>query len=378
MSETVSSELSRHPSPPNTTTKQLCSLRASLFRGAVVRYRTSNMFATRAVKGRGSISTSHGQIKILKHSTPDLLTYIQKAVQTGVYRSNEEIEEMNQRLRNSPADLKRVRWNVPRGSKIQDYPKEYEILSLNPPAPFKPRMPVKYQRKMYNKYVRDNRPTDRLARAYLKKLSHTTDTAPTTADEYYRRLLGSNKALKMDSAMGSKSAALSKAYAVAVKQYHVMRTENLSEQEALEKVEELLAMEDSQERTTSRNRAEGFRKKDVSKVEDPIERGVVAFPGAGPVTDVPRQRDAVKDGGNTVKEGSKDELSMLYSENQRSFEGLVKWTKRLQAVPYKQWSVGGSVALDHWIARRVLGLSEETWLELLEGNSPELLGRGRE
>lgn len=343
------------------------------------------MFATRAVKGRGSISTSHGQIKILKHSAPDLLTYIQKAVQTGVYRSNEEIEEMNQRLKDSPADLKRVRWNVPRGSKIQDYPKEYEILSLNPPIPFKPKMPIKYHRKMYNKYVRDNRPTDRLARAYLNKQSHVmTDTAPATAEEYYRRLLGSNKALKMDSAMGGKSAALSKAYAVAVKQYHVMRTENLSEQEAMEKVEELLAMENWQEKSASRNRAEDLRKKNISKVEDPVERGIVAFPGAGPVRDILRQRDEADDGdkGDSKKRkgSARDDtqLSMLYSENQRSFEGLVKWTKRLQAVPYTQWSVGGSVALDHWIARRVLGLSEETWLELLEGDSPELLGRGRE
>jgi hypothetical protein len=40
--------------------------------------------------------------------------------------------------------------------------------------------------------------------------------------------------------------------------------------------------------------------------------------------------------------------------------------------------VGASTALDHWIAKRVLGLSEETWLALLEGDSPELMGRGRE
>lgn len=341
------------------------------------------MFATRAVKGRGSITTNHGQVKILKHSTPDLLTYIQKAVQTGVYRSSEEIEEMNQRLKDSPTDLRRVRWNVSRGSKIQDYPKEYEILSLNPPTPFKPKMPIKYQKKMYNKYVRDNRPTDRLARAYLSKQSNRTESEPATADEYYRRLLGSNKALKMDTAMGSKSATLSKAYAVAVKQYHVMRTENLSEQDALDKVEELLAKEDWQEKATSRRRAEDLRTKNVSNVANAAERGVAAFPGAGQVANHLRKREKSTSAGDkrkNINESGNDDalLSMLYSENQRSFEGMVKWTKRLQAVPYKQWSVGGSVTLDHWIARRVLGISEETWLELLEGDSPELLGRGRE
>ena len=105
--------------------------------------------------GRGTISTSHGQIRILKHATPDLLTYIQKAVQTGVYRSSEEIEEMNQKLKENPSELRRVRWNVQRGSKIQDYPREYEILSLNPPSPFKPKIPVKDQKKIYNKYVQN-------------------------------------------------------------------------------------------------------------------------------------------------------------------------------------------------------------------------------
>jgi hypothetical protein len=186
--------------------------------------------------GRGSVTTSHGQKKILKHATPDLLTYIQKAVQTGVYRSNEEIEEMNQSLKDSPADLRRIRWNVQRGSKIQDYPKEYEILSLNPPAPFKPRMPMKDQKKMYNKYVRENRPMDRLVTNYLNKKNQRASGDPVTADDYYRRLMGSRKAPAIDSAMGSKSSTLAKAYAVAIKQYHVMRTENLSEQEALDKV----------------------------------------------------------------------------------------------------------------------------------------------
>jgi hypothetical protein len=35
-------------------------------------------------------------------------------------------------------------------------------------------------------------------------------------------------------------------------------------------------------------------------------------------------------------------------------------------------------ALDHWIAKQVLGFSEETWLALLEGDSPNLMGGGRD
>lgn len=91
------------------------------------------MQATRIAMGRGSISTSHGQSRILKHATPDLLTYIQRAVKSGVYRTTDEIFDMNQQLMENPSDLRRIRWNVQRGSKIHDYPKEYEILSLNPP-----------------------------------------------------------------------------------------------------------------------------------------------------------------------------------------------------------------------------------------------------
>eukprot|EP00532_Pseudo-nitzschia_australis_P007800 CAMPEP_0168174496 /NCGR_PEP_ID=MMETSP0139_2-20121125/6538_1 /TAXON_ID=44445 /ORGANISM="Pseudo-nitzschia australis, Strain 10249 10 AB" /LENGTH=662 /DNA_ID=CAMNT_0008092657 /DNA_START=130 /DNA_END=2118 /DNA_ORIENTATION=- len=341
--------------------------------------------------GRGSISTSHGQIRILKHSTPDLLTYIQKAVQTGVYRSSDEIEEMNQKLRDSPSDLRRVRWNVQRGSKIQDYPKEYEILSLNPPAPFKPRIPVKDQKKIYSKYMQEKRPTDRLAQNYLNRQQHTdrNSSEPMSADEYYRRLLGSNKAPKAESAMGAKSAIIAKAYAVAVKQYEVMRTDNLSEKEAMEKVEELLAQDDREEKTSSRTKAEDLQKKtnaqetSAKETKNVVERAQIAFPGAKPKEEILGKRTNKAKGTTSTLSiaagyGHDTAVSMLYSENQRSFEGMINWTKRLQAVPYQKWTVGASVSLDHWIAKRVLGLSEETWLALLEGSSPELMGRGRD
>lgn len=278
---------------------------------------------------------------------------------------------MNKHLQEDPTDIKRIRWHVPRGSKIHDYPAEYEILSLNPPAPFKPFMPVKYIRKSINKYTKENRPTDRLARNYLNKQHRRSKASgePATAEEYYRRLLGSNKAPKIDSAMGSKSAILNKAYAVAVKQYHLMRTENLSEKDALDKVEELLKQEDFKEKQTSREKAQNFAQHDLSNL-DADSRAKTVFPEANPSfrPKKKRNRDAEDD----------TELANLYSDNQRAFEGMISWTHRLQAVPYRQWTVGASTALDHWIAKRVLGMSEETWLELLEGDSPHLLGRGRD
>jgi len=342
------------------------------------------MQSTLVTLGRGTVSTSHGQIRILKHATPDLLTYIQKAVQTGVYRSSDEIEEMNKNLKENPSDLRRIRWNVQRGSKIQDYPEEYSILSLNPPPPFKPKIPVKDQKKLYNKYVQENLPADRLAQNYLnrQRRNERDGNEPLTADEYYRRLLGSNKAVKADMVMGSKSAMVAKAYAVAVKQYEIMRTDNLSEKDAMAKVEELLAKEEFEEKTSSRAKVEDLQKSaQEADNMDIIQRGQAAFPGSKPKEELLKKtksnniRDKEGDANTTDYDTT---IALLYSENQRSFEGMINWTKRLEAVPYQKWTVGASVSLDHWIAKRVLGLSEETWLALLEGDSPELMGQGRE
>jgi hypothetical protein len=73
---------------------------------------------------------------------------------------------------------------------------------------------------------------------------------------------------------------------------------------------------------------------------------------------------------------------MIFAENPRAVEGMMKWSERLMAVPYSQWTVGASTALDHWIARQVLRLSEETWQMLLEGGAddsdPSLLSVGRD
>ena len=141
-------------------------------------------------------------------------------------------------------------------------------------------------------------------------------------------------------------------------------------------VEELLANEDYHEKTTSRSTAEEMQTASINDVETPIQRAEKAFPGTIPKEHVLSALDGSQD--SKKKQGDDENLAILYSDNQQSFEGMILWTKRLQAVPYRQWTVGASTALDHWIAKRVLGLSEETWLALLEGDSPELMGRGRD
>lgn len=143
-------------------------------------------------------------------------------------------------------------------------------------------------------------------------------------------------------------------------------------------VEELLSKEDFEEKHHSRTTLERLQEANVVDESTPQARAQKAFPGTIPESQI--RQDINDSKKNSRKDARTDDenLAILYSNNQRSFEGMITWTKRLQAVPFRQWTVGASTALDHWIAKRVLGLSEETWLALLEGDSPELMGRGRE
>jgi hypothetical protein len=58
--------------------------------------------------------------------------------------------------------------------------------------------------------------------------------------------------------------------------------------------------------------------------------------------------------------------SILHSKP-RTIRALNIWAQRLKAVPYDQWTLGAATALDHWIAVDVLGMTEDTWLKLLQG-----------
>ena len=186
------------------------------------------------------ISTRHGQRRILKQ-LPPLLEYIEKAVETGVYRTNDEINAAMKALRkgdtsvaaNGPrVAVSRFRKDIIRGTNVQDYPSEYHILKMYPPIPAPPRIPKKHMRRMMAE--KKKHPTEKLAANYLKR----QPKPKATTEDYYKRLLGIQPPTE-DFAMGHKSAAVSKAYAYAVKQYEVMRTQDVSETEALRIVDEL-------------------------------------------------------------------------------------------------------------------------------------------
>lgn len=87
-----------------------------------------------------------------------------------------------------------------------------------------------------------------------------------------------------------------------------------------------------------------------------------------------------KTNNNTEKEqptGLESLFDNVLGSNPRVLEAMMRWSVRLGEVPYSEWTVGASTALDHWIARQVLAMSEETWQMLLEGNDPDLLALGR-
>lgn len=318
-------------------------------------------------KGGRMVSTRHGQRRILKQ-LPPLLDYIEKAVETGVYRTNDEINDAIKAIRSGNQDaaangpnvaVERFRKDIIRGTQVQEYPSEYHILKMHPPVPPPPRIPKKHMRRMLANQKKH--PTEKLAARYMKR----QPKSKATKEDYYRRLLGV-EAPSEDFAMGHKSAAVSKAYAYAVKQYEVMRTQDVSEKEALKIVDELLAEEKRHEAQTSRAVTD--------EMKDWVQHG-----GATTSAEDKSTKKVDTDSDSSNSKAFADLPSILH-DKPRVVEGLLQWSRMLQqsGIPYSEWTVGASTALDHWIARNILELSEATWDELLEGNDPGLLSRGQD
>lgn len=310
-------------------------------------------------KGGRSISTRHGQRRILKY-LPPVKEYIEKAVETGVYRTSDEIDAAMEALRMGHAGndsvveprvtVQRFRRDIIRGTQVQDYPPEYHILCQHPPIPVPPRTPKKILRRM--QAAQPKHPTKKLVHKYMKR----QNKSQASTEDYYKKLLGVQPPAE-NYAMGQKSASLSKAYAYAVKQYEVMRTQDVSEQEALDIVDKLLAEEDKNEGLKSRGITHEMKDWEAS---------------GGPSSDT-----AGDDDDGTI--GNADLPSILHNKP-RVVEGMMQWSRMLQesGIAYSEWTVGASTALDHWIARNILELSEATWDSLLEGDDPVSLSRGQD
>jgi len=188
----------------------------------------------------------------------------------------------------------------------------------------------------------------------------TTLTDAEREEYFYRKTLGvpnpATSSTDPSSAMGRKSAVLNHAYEFALKQYETMqKNEGMTEKDSIEVVEELLAKEEKMERLVSREKVQSLVKERQEEVKEAtgVKNEEKEESGAG-ATSAP------------VKPPSFTIPSILHSKP-RTIQALNIWGKRLQAVPYNQWTLGASTALDHWIAVDVLGMSEESWNRLLDG-----------
>jgi hypothetical protein len=87
-------------------------------------------------------------------------------------------------------------------------------------------------------------------------------------------------------------------------------------------------------------------------------------------------------GVETESERALEGLQSIFYDEPATLVGLQKWSERLQAVPYTSWTLGAATALDHWMARQVLGWDEGTWLAVLEGDTSyegvDVLALGRQ
>jgi hypothetical protein len=299
-------------------------------------------------------STHGGMRKILKHK-PSTVDFIRFSVETGVHKDLHEEDNFqkggNRNARNPPRDDRNNR-----KPKFAKYPIEYEILTLNPPIPDMPRISKKMQRKEQAAL-----PTDKLVKNYMRRYDARMKAATTLTDAereeyYYRKTLGVSQtgegSSNASTAMGRKSAVLSHAYDFALKQFEVMqKNKGILEQESISLVEELLANDEKVERLVSREKTTTLIKEKKAAKEGPASNDTASDKARG---------------ANTIPPPSSTIPSILHSKP-RTIQALNIWGKRFQAVPYNQWTLGASTALDHWIAVDVLGMSEETWNRLLDG-----------
>ncbi len=213
----------------------------------------------------------------------------------------------------------------------------------------------------------------------------TTLTDAEKEEYYYRKTLGvPNPATAslggtggdVSTAMGRKSAVLDHAYEFALRQYEVLqKNDGMTEEESIEAVEELLAKEEQAERLVSREKVRTLMKEREILQQQEATTNVNAN-----ATDKANQNASAGTGTDSEAAATQPPSftvpSILHSKP-RTIQALNIWGKRLQAVPYNQWTLGASTALDHWIAVDVLGMAEDTWNRLLDGELEVDLERSR-
>lgn len=354
---------------------------------------------------RKMASTHGGMNSILKRRLP-VVRYIELAVKAGSYKSpstrpnylglhdvppGKPDEYLTFREREERLKLRRG---------IIDYPSEYEILSLNPPLPTPPKTPVRVRKKIIadkrrrlEKLKKEQRrrqllgedvsdmglqkelpSMDTLVKSYLRRheekmKSGISPSQSRREEEYYNKLLMGSHAdtskknvtaspSSLHTAMGRKSALVENAYAFALRQQQVMIRDDsgaMTERDSIEKVESLLRDEARVNRQKGRETAldvVGWRTKEASS----------------------REREVSEEGGGVVDNDGDDAstLPSILHDRPRTIRAMNIWSARLSYVPYAKWTIGASTALDHWIAREVLQMNEQTWQRVLEGGGTDV------
>lgn len=313
-------------------------------------------------------STQNGMRRILKRPIPTL-QYIRQAVQAGVYLAPDE-DPMT-------TDLEKR-------NKTQQLPIDYHILALNPPIPLPPRIPKKILKQMEIQGRRKTG-TDRLVQSYLQKRNAVYgDINAQTTDDYYRRLLGI-AAPEPSSIMGQKSSVVNKAYAVAMKQQELMRSSNggggMTQDESLAMVEELLAAEQKEERHSSRKVQQQVTEWNHQQTETTSRATVDSTDSTtdDSTTTTTDNEDPINDSTTTDNnDNNSSSIPSILHSKPRAIAGMSLWSKRLQAVPYREWTIGASTALDHFVARSILDITENTWETILEGRDASLQSIGQD
>lgn len=335
--------------------------------------------------------------RILKRRLP-VPKFIELAVKAGTYKTP-SIRPNYLGLHDDPSKLDQLsrhqreeqRVKLTRG--ILDYPKEYEILKTNPPLPVPPKTPVrlrkwvaaeKQKRKLQRKKERrnlellgllDDEPEemkevpgmDVLVKGYLRRYDDKVNTGDLTASQreqqyYSKLLLGSEDAKKAEehsaTIMGRKSQLIENAYEFALRQQQVLLQGDIrTMQESAAKVEELLKMEARSNRKEGHEVAGTIKQWREENKEEDIVTSTTKKKSGG---------DVDNDNNGTVS------LPSIMHSKPRSIRALSIWAARLRSIPYSQWSIGASTALDHWIAREVLNMDENTWSLILEGGGADV------
>ena len=342
--------------------------------------------------------------RILKRRLP-VPKFIELAVKAGTYKTP-SIRPNYLGLHDDPSKLDQLsrhqreeqRVKLTRG--ILDYPKEYEILKTNPPLPTPPKTPVrlrkwvaaekqkrKHQKKKERRNLQllgllDNKQEemrevpgmDVLVRGYLRRYDDKVNTGDLTASQreqkyYSKLLLGSEDVKRAEehnaTIMGRKSRLIENAYEFALRQQQVLLQGDVrTMRESAAKVEELLEMEARSNRKEGHEVAGSIKQWRKENREEDI---VTTVASTSKTTSGEDDADNNNDNGNGT-----DSLPSILHSKPRSIRALSIWAAQLRSIPYSQWSIGAATALDHWIAREVLNMDENTWSLILEGGGADV------